>query len=243
MTAAQDPSTSAAPEISHLQSSFLSRPLSSHPAIWDKHWKDSFSPWDRGGPSLALDDLLTNHRELFPSVKSGGPKPRALVPGCGRGHDVLLLSAFGYDVTGLDVSEAGLLEAAENQRLNGGEPVYAARNREGAVTEKGSVAWMKADFFDEQNSSLESGSFDLIYDYTVSFYFSFSPCCCPAAWPAHPLHALYLPPSMLRHLIGSVSSTALSLTVLLCPTARGKAEMGKENGPAAEARWRQACLS
>lgn len=129
---------------------------------------------------MALDDLLTNHRELFPAVKSGDPKPRALVPGCGRGHDVLLLSAFGYDVTGLDVSEAGLHEAAENQRLNGGEPIYAARDREGAVTEKGSVAWMKADFFDEQNSSLEPGSFDLIYDYTVSFYFSFLPYCCPA---------------------------------------------------------------
>lgn len=36
---------------------------------------------------------------------------KALVPGCGKGYDVLLLSAFGYDATGLEISSKALEEA------------------------------------------------------------------------------------------------------------------------------------
>jgi hypothetical protein len=67
------------------------------------------------------------------------------------------------------VSEASLQEAAENERNNGGEEMYAVR--EGIASQKGEVTWMKADFFDVENPLLKPGSFDLIYDYTVS-----SPC-------------------------------------------------------------------
>ncbi|KAK0638874.1 S-adenosyl-L-methionine-dependent methyltransferase [Cercophora newfieldiana] len=161
--ASTDPSTDPAPEIGRLQATFQGSPFSAHGAQWDQLWKESYSPWDRGGPSLALNDLLEQHRELFPSPKTSG-KPRALVPGCGRGHDVLLLSAFGYDVTGLDVSETSLREAAENEKKNSGEEMYSVRKR--VTEEKGPVTWMAADFFDSENPSLKPGSFDLIYDYT-----------------------------------------------------------------------------
>lgn len=161
-----DPSTDPAPEIGRLQATFQEHPFSAHSAQWDQLWKESYSPWDRGGPSPALNDLLEQHREVFPSSSEASGKPRALVPGCGRGHDVLLLSAFGYDVTGLDVSETGLREAAENEKKSSGEEMYAVRK--GVAQEKGQVAWMVADFFDGENPSLKPGSFDLIYDYTVS---------------------------------------------------------------------------
>jgi len=166
-----DPSTDPAPDVGRLKATFLGHPLSAHGAQWDQLWKESYTPWDRGGPSLALNDLLEEHRKLFPSPStSSAPNPRALVPGCGRGHDVLLLSAFGYDVIGLDVSEASLQEAAENEKKNGGDAMYAAR--QGITSRRGEVTWMKADFFDGENASLKPGSFDLIYDYTVSFTLS-----------------------------------------------------------------------
>ncbi|KAK4444839.1 S-adenosyl-L-methionine-dependent methyltransferase [Podospora aff. communis PSN243] len=160
--ASPDLSADPAPEVGRLQATFQAHPFSAHGAQWDQLWKESYSPWDRGGPSLALNDLLEQHPRLFPSIT--GRKPRALVPGCGRGHDVLLLSAFGYDVTGLDVSETSLKEAAENERANSGQDIYAVR--EGIAAEKGKVTWMAADFFDSENPSLKPASFDLIYDYT-----------------------------------------------------------------------------
>lgn len=114
---------------------------------------------------MALNDLLEQHRELFPSSSTTTGRPRALVPGCGRGHDVLLLSAFGYDVTGFDVSENSLREAAANEQKHGGDEVYKVRK--GVAEEKGTVKWVNGDFFDEGREELKGG-WDLIYDYTVS---------------------------------------------------------------------------
>lgn len=165
-----DPSTSSAPEVGRLQATFSEHPFENHGEQWDALWKDSYSPWDRGGPSLALNDLLLQHQELFPRR---GRRLKALVPGCGRGHDVLLLSAFGYDVTGLDVSEAGLREAAENEKKSAGDEIFAVKE---GVSEKGKVTWLAGDFFGA-SGTLKPGEFDLIFDYTVSslIYVGLSP--------------------------------------------------------------------
>jgi hypothetical protein len=208
--ASPDVSADPAPEVGRLQATFQAHPFSAHGAQWDQLWKESYSPWDRGGPSLALNDLLEQHPRLFPSI--AGRKPRALVPGCGRGHDVLLLSAFGYDVTGLDVSETSLKEAAENERLNSGEDIYAVR--EGIAAEKGKVTWMTADFFDSENASLKPGSFDLIYDYTVSITLAYSMCV----------------------LVGS------TFIVLLRSPTRGPTKVGKEDVRTAQSRRRKTGL-
>lgn len=164
--------TATAPQ---LLSQLFSVPASEHPRQWDSCYRDAFHPWDRAGPSLALADLLLQRRDLVPSVAPGGERRTALVPGCGLGHDVCLLASFGYDVVGLDVSEAALEEA---RRLQGGVDEQGQYPAQGDV-ERGSITWLAADFFsDEWARGLGtegSGKFDLIFDYTVCFSSSSSP--------------------------------------------------------------------
>lgn len=152
--------TDPAPALNRLKDTFSAHPVSSHPTQWDQLWKDSYTPWDRGTPSLALADLLTEKRSLFPP----NPRPTALVPGCGRGYDVLLLSALGYDVTGLDASSTSLARAAEIEATSSKDEVYAARD---PARGKGKVTWVKADFFDEGAEGMKGRVFDLVFDYTV----------------------------------------------------------------------------
>ena len=57
--------------------------------------------WDRGGASPPLRQYLEHH-----SVCG-----RALVPGCGRGHEVALAVERGLDATGLDIAPTGVAEA------------------------------------------------------------------------------------------------------------------------------------
>ncbi|KAK3325265.1 S-adenosyl-L-methionine-dependent methyltransferase [Apodospora peruviana] len=156
-------------ELGRLQSTFLDKSLSAHPSTWDSLWKESYTPWDRGGPSLALNDLLLQHPDLFPSSER---RPTALVPGCGRGHDVLLLSQLGYDAYGLDFSDRAIAEAKENERTDAEKEKIEGGWDEG-VTErkekgKGKVTWLVGDFFDEASLARETGleTFDLVFDYT-----------------------------------------------------------------------------
>jgi hypothetical protein len=150
----------------HLEAAFQDQPLSNHPSQWDGLWAESFTPWDRGEPSVALQDLLSTRPDLFPEADKPA-RPTALVPGCGRGYDVLLLSAFGYDVIGLDYSAVATREAIENEQRVGGDDMYAAK-RPG--TDKGSVTWITGDFWDDA-WLVQTGKqdFDLIFDYTVGF--------------------------------------------------------------------------
>jgi SAM-dependent methyltransferase len=96
----------------------------------------------------------------------GKRRKRALVPGCGRGYDVLILSTFGYDAYGLDISEIGIREAKDYQKDHFEDEAYKARGPEG----KGRVTWAVGDFFKDEFLKEFGGeaTFDLIYDYTVS---------------------------------------------------------------------------
>lgn len=99
----------------------------------------------------------------------------ALVPGCGRGHDALLLASFGYDVWGLDVSERGLELARVNERLAHEKGLYKTRDG----MERGTVHWVEGDFFSDawarDAGTGGSGRFDLIFDYTVGYTTSAHP--------------------------------------------------------------------
>lgn len=169
-------------ELSPLQAAFHNLAPSSHTSQWDSLYRDKTHPWDRAGPSVALADLLIQRQDLVPPAQDhdrrGEPvrsasgevvKHTALVPGCGLGHDALLLASFGYDVWALDVSETGLELARENERACLEKGLYQADKG----TERGRIQWIQADFFDEAWSeglgSQGSGKFDLIFDYTVSF--------------------------------------------------------------------------
>jgi hypothetical protein len=66
---------------------------------WEQRYRDGRTPWDRGEPSPALLGWL----------QAGNiPSGRILVPGCGRGHEVIELSAAGFLVTGVDFAPSAL---------------------------------------------------------------------------------------------------------------------------------------
>lgn len=145
--------------------------------LWDK---GDFLPWDIGAPNPALGDLLTDRKDLIGTCfkddgtaaekeDEGGRKVRkkALVPGCGRGYDVLLLASFGYDAYGLEVSDKAIELCVQEQQTNGDK--YPIKDE---AVGYGTVSFLKGDFFrDEWNEKIPGGGkFDLIYDYTVRFF-------------------------------------------------------------------------
>jgi SAM-dependent methyltransferase len=72
------------------------------PTDWESHYQSGDIPWEKGGPSPGLIDYLAANRV----------EGRALVPGCGLGHDVRALAAQGAEVIGLDIAPSAV-EAAQ----------------------------------------------------------------------------------------------------------------------------------
>ncbi|KAK4164795.1 thiol methyltransferase [Cladorrhinum sp. PSN259] len=173
--------------------------LPSYHKQWDIIWKEHYTPWDRGAPSPALSGLLTSPPSpfraatLFPkhSSTTGNNPPKALVPGCGRGYDPLLLSSFGYDVVGLDLSPTSLSKAKELESFVSSSSSSTSSSSSSAaaaaeiyavkpgVEKKGKITWVQGDFFkDEFLRSAGTGKFDVIFDYT--FFVALPPTARPA---------------------------------------------------------------
>ena len=70
---------------------------------WDELYRKGETQWDKGAPSPPLREYL-QQRNL---------RGRALLPGCGRGHDVALAVTMGLDATGLDIAPTAVAEARE----------------------------------------------------------------------------------------------------------------------------------
>lgn len=68
---------------------------------WDEQYQKGETPWDKAAPAPAMEQYLARH----------AVRGRALVPGCGRGHEVALAVAQGLDATGLDIAPTGVAEA------------------------------------------------------------------------------------------------------------------------------------
>ena len=143
---------------------------SDQPSRWAQLWEnEDFLPWDIGFPNPALVDVLGQKQDLIGTCfRSDGSNERqrkkALVPGCGRGYDVLLLASFGYDAYGLEVSEKAVQGCIQEQKTNGGKyPV------EDESVGTGTASFIQGDFFsDDWIKDIPGGPyFDLIYDYTV----------------------------------------------------------------------------
>lgn len=106
---------------------------------WEDAWKEHRTPWDAGDSPPALKEL----------VRSGSlPPGRALVPGCGRGYDLITLAAPGRSVLGLDIAPTAKLEF-QKLCLERGLPPDIAEVQ-------------TLDFFTFQPAQ----PFDLIWDYT-----------------------------------------------------------------------------
>jgi methyl halide transferase len=68
---------------------------------WDEMYQKGEVFWDKGAPAPAMKQYLERHLV----------RGRALVPGCGRGHEVALAVEHGLDVIGLDIAPTGVAEA------------------------------------------------------------------------------------------------------------------------------------
>ncbi|KAI8463044.1 MAG: S-adenosyl-L-methionine-dependent methyltransferase [Monoraphidium minutum] len=135
---------------------------------WHKIWREGLQPgqrFDAGRASPLLQRLLS-------SGDAPAAGARVLVPGCGRGYDVIAAADAGAALAvGLDISEAAVA-AAEALRGGALAPGAAAR-----------AQFESCDFFTYKHPG---GLFDLGYDYTFL-------CALPpqargawaAAWAAH----------------------------------------------------------
>ena len=63
---------------------------------WEQRYQQGETGWDRGGSSPALIQWLKQA-----AIKTGD---RVLVPGCGRGHEVITLAQHGVWVTAIDIA-------------------------------------------------------------------------------------------------------------------------------------------
>ncbi|RYP61577.1 hypothetical protein DL769_007642 [Monosporascus sp. CRB-8-3] len=165
--------TSAQGTPSRLVSHFTTKSKENQTSGWSELWESGEDNlWDRGKPSSALIDFIESRPGVLRPPHSGR-RMRALVPGCGKGYDVVMLALHGFDVYGLDVSQKGVevarayaaTELAGSRELNYG-------NREQWPTEqRGNVHFIAGDFFQKGWESQcfgdnEFEGFDLIYDYT-----------------------------------------------------------------------------
>lgn len=73
--------------------------------FWDQRYLNGNTPWDRGEVSPAL-----NHWLIGEESKRG----RILIPGCGRGYEVIELARRGFEVVGIDAAPAAVEHLQQN---------------------------------------------------------------------------------------------------------------------------------
>ncbi|EJD42720.1 S-adenosyl-L-methionine-dependent methyltransferase [Auricularia subglabra TFB-10046 SS5] len=113
---------------------------------WEATWKEGVTPWEvQTGYQPALKAFLESGKLELP--KSG----RAIVPGCGRGYDAILIGkTLGLDVLGADLSETAVAEARKLLERTG---------------TKANVSYKAGDFFKYVPGDHEE-HFVLAYDFT-----------------------------------------------------------------------------
>jgi SAM-dependent methyltransferase len=74
---------------------------------WEQCYLDGQTPWDKNAPSPPLQEWVQRQQ----------PRGKALVPGCGAGHDVAMLVAEGVDAIGLDLAPSAISRANQNYPL------------------------------------------------------------------------------------------------------------------------------
>jgi SAM-dependent methyltransferase len=79
--------------------------------FWEARYQDNLTPWDLGEPAPPLVDFLAS-----PPVPATG---KVAVPGCGRGHEALLLAAHGFEVVGLDIAPTAVEHCREQAQAHG----------------------------------------------------------------------------------------------------------------------------
>ncbi|GAB1321042.1 hypothetical protein MFIFM68171_11252 [Madurella fahalii] len=155
---------------------FAQRDRHSQSTGWSELWESGQNNiWDRGKPSPALIDFISSRPDIIAQL-GGGRRPRALVPGCGRGYDLPMLALHGFDVVGLDVSQKAVDTARAYVETELSQPSaynFADGDSETRLAARppGTVSFVCGDFFQrdweaEYFATCDNAGFDLIYDYT-----------------------------------------------------------------------------
>jgi len=86
------------------------------PSYWSERYRRGDTPWDLGAETPAFIALV--ERLDFPKPTEQW-HPAVVVPGCGYGHDALMLARRGYDVTAVDFASEPLDYLQQTARLVG----------------------------------------------------------------------------------------------------------------------------
>ncbi|KAJ5837416.1 uncharacterized protein N7525_002604 [Penicillium rubens] len=140
--------------------------IENHNEAWDRLWEtDNSDMWDRGKPSPALVDLLEQREDILSPIAANGRRKKILVPGCGKGYDVVMLALHGFDAVGLEISAKGVSTAEEYAQKEIQAPqAYNFGSASANKFERGSVSFIQGDFF--HSDCTKGEKFDVIYDYT-----------------------------------------------------------------------------
>ena len=110
---------------------------------WQKAYEDGHTPWDLRGVTGPLRRLA---KTGFLQGLQLPPRAQVAVPGCGRGHDLLVFARLGQHILGFDIAPAAVAEARSLVTLNRIAAEVLVRD----------VLGLAEEF---------PGSFDLVYDY------------------------------------------------------------------------------
>ncbi|QIX00017.1 hypothetical protein AMS68_005534 [Peltaster fructicola] len=152
-------------DVELLRQTFSEVPAAQQAKGWEALWQKKVTPWDRSRPNLALVDTLNDKSSILGSPMRNGTRRRALVPGCGAGYDVVLLSSYGYDAVGLDTAETAITNARQLQAAE-------EKDRKDYPVHDQTIGPGKAEFLEENFfedaflTKVCTTKFDLIYDYT-----------------------------------------------------------------------------
>ncbi|KAH6716505.1 S-adenosyl-L-methionine-dependent methyltransferase [Leptodontidium sp. MPI-SDFR-AT-0119] len=155
--------------IDHFNGSSVQNQGSRWCALWQSNESDL---WDRGKPSPPLIELVEQRGDIIQSRADNGRRKKALVPGCGRGYDVVMLAQHGFDAYGLEISTDAIAaaEAYSTSEMDAPSAYNFARAGRDSPGTAGGVTFLQGDFFQrdwELATPLEGDAkFDLIYDYT-----------------------------------------------------------------------------
>jgi hypothetical protein len=85
---------------------------------WQRRYQDGKTGWDRGEPNPMLVRWL-DQGQIAPC--------KILVPGCGRGHEVVALAKAGFEVTAIDFAESAV-EHLQSELQRQGQPARVVQS-------------------------------------------------------------------------------------------------------------------
>ncbi|KAI0376135.1 S-adenosyl-L-methionine-dependent methyltransferase [Hypomontagnella monticulosa] len=157
--------------LNQIQSHFLDRDRKNQSSGWTELWDTDRSHfWDRGKPSPPLIDWIESRPKE--SSPNSGRRLTALVPGCGKGYDVVMLALHGFDVYGIEVSHKAVetAEAYAAAELRKPSAYNFSSEDSRSPNNAGNVKFIEGDFFKADWEKMVAADrfqgFDLIYDYT-----------------------------------------------------------------------------